>query len=59
MGDTDIQKIDPNGPNRPEIQKRDHASAGVKVILGFLFICVQTASHLSQLNVIDPPTIRI
>ena len=40
-------------------KKLDYASAGVKEIIGFSFICAQTASHLSQLNLIDPPMIRI
>ena len=40
-------------------KKLDYASAGVKEIIGFSFICAQTASHLSKLNAIDPPMIRI
>jgi hypothetical protein len=39
-------------------KNEDYARTGVNKMFGFLSIWVQTASHLSQLNVIVAPMVR-
>ena len=41
------------------VQKRDYARAGVNVMFGFFANWAHSASHFSQLKVIDPPTIMM
>lgn len=59
MGGMDVQKIGPNGPNRPSIQKRDHARTGVSFIGNTILVCGQTAFHSLALKMSFSHTISV